>query len=410
MRPRGFAIITVVYVVAILLVLGTAITVTAIAHSQLSYNSNLRMEAYNVAESGVADVMTRLGNGSIAYGGGAFQNGSASIGKAGAYKWTVNFNTTSNPLAVPNPLTAGGACNGVSPTQWDPGTNCVALPIESVFITISASYAGRIASTEAMATGSKINLGPYTILTKNTSGQNSGATNINSDPNGPPHNVYVHSNGGWTVSGHPTADGTVETVSKLNQANAVTKITGAPPFPFPSSNNLSQAKAQWIGAAKDDNCYYDPAIQALPGLITVPNGGTCFVNGNLDLGQHNVQQGGGLLVVAGAVTESGGIANYLLTAQCQSSCSCHKQAMLFALSTNGASLHGAGTQNGQTQSQGIIYVPNGPYGNLGNGAMQGAIVADTAQLGGSSGMTADHCTKDAIIDIPAYNLVAFGQD
>src|SRR5215469_18407674 len=62
---RGFAIVTVLFVIGLLMVLGAALTATAIVNSQNTVNADVRERAYNTAESGVADVLTGLGNETI---------------------------------------------------------------------------------------------------------------------------------------------------------------------------------------------------------------------------------------------------------------------------------------------------------------------------------------------------------
>jgi Tfp pilus assembly protein PilX len=61
-HDRGFAIVMVLFVIGLLLVLGSALTMTAVMNSQNTVGSDSRQRAYNTAESGVADVITAIEN------------------------------------------------------------------------------------------------------------------------------------------------------------------------------------------------------------------------------------------------------------------------------------------------------------------------------------------------------------
>jgi len=82
---------------------------------------------------------------------------------------------------------------------------------------------------------------------------------------------------------------------------------------------------------------------------------------------------------------------------------------LIDLSPGGVSIHGQGTGKGHNVSQGVIFDPSGPVANIGNATMQAAVVASSAQIGGTASMTADTCAAQATIPIPGYNIMGFGE-
>ncbi|MBC5824650.1 MAG: hypothetical protein GIW99_07010 [Candidatus Eremiobacteraeota bacterium] len=424
---RGFAIITVVFVIGILLLLASAVTFTAIANSRVASNGRDHERAYDVAESAVSDVFTKLGNGTIrtpAIGSTAIQTGTGSTSQ-GTYKYWVLFNNKqpagggapapSDAVIESDPLAASSTCNSAQP--YNPGTGCVAVPAQGALVAVTGTYAGRSISAEAMGTQTDLNLGGDTMATRNNSGQNGQNANILADSttaNGGPHDVKIITNGNWNVAGNPTVDGSVATVGTGNAASApagcgaaCSDTIGATPFQFPSSNSIAQAKAQWILDSQSSGCYYTAAT--LPSSIFVAAGKTCYVDTSVDFKSTPTTNDGGKLIVAGQVRESGNNARYQLSAACQASCSCHKAAWLIVLSTSGASVHGVGSQAGVNQSVGIVYVPSGPFVNIGNALLMGAVVADSAQIGGTAGMQADACANIGSLSFPGFNMTAFGQ-
>jgi hypothetical protein len=124
-----------------------------------------------------------------------------------------------------------------------------------------------------------------------------------------------------------------------------------------------------------------------------------------------ITNNGGMIVITGAITETGNksAANYGLSDNCDGSCTCRANAQLVDLSTSGVSIHGQGTGKGHLVSQGVIFSPSGPATNIGNATMQAAIVASSAQIGGTASMTADTCAAQASIVIPGYNITGYGE-
>ncbi|HYK52963.1 MAG TPA: hypothetical protein VEV38_05485, partial [Candidatus Eremiobacteraceae bacterium] len=186
--------------------------------------------------------------------------------------------------------------------------------------------------------------------------------------------------------------------------------SGATAIQFPSSNSLVQDENQWKNDAILQGHYIGPS-GSLPSSIDITYGSTWFIDQGIDLKSLDISNEGGTLVVTGAVKETGNQAdsNYTLSGNCDQSCSCRAMAQMIGLSSSGVSLHGEGTANGQLQSQGVIFAPNGPATNVGNASMQAAVVANSAQIGGAGAMTADTCAAQAQISIPGYNIRGYGE-
>jgi hypothetical protein len=422
----GFAIVMVLFVISLLLVLGAAMTMTAVTNSQNTVGADGRERAYNTAESGVADVLTALGNGTIGPSSNAtWVNGNtfpSQQDSAASYNYNVTFNNTPAAIAAADPLTStGGACGSVS----SPGFGCVAIPPNGVLIAVRGYYGTRQVATEAEAVSNDFQLNGNTLLTKGDAGTN-GNGNIASDPcseadgcpNGVPasHNVKAFTDGNFN-GGKGLIDGNVSSVgtatatipSGCTPSPCVAK-SGATAIPFPASNNLVQDENLWKAMAISKGHYYGPNA-TLPSSITVNQNDTYFVDQSVDLKNVSITNQGGLIVVTGSVSESGNksAANYSLSDSCNTTCSCHSQAQLIVLSTNGISIHGQGTGKGHLVSQGVLFAPNGPAANIGNASMQAAIVAASAQIGGTASMTADTCAATAHITMPGYNITGYGE-
>src|SRR5215469_7376091 len=124
---RGFAIVMVLFVIGLLLVLGAALTMTSVMNSQNTVSADARERAYNTAESGVADVMTQLGNLSITSSTNGWVTGNSFPSQNDSnlsYDYQVILNTSTGvPLAAQDPLTnTGQSCASLGNT---PGIGCV---------------------------------------------------------------------------------------------------------------------------------------------------------------------------------------------------------------------------------------------------------------------------------------------
>ena len=426
-RSGGFAIVTVLFVIGLLMVLGAALTITAVANSQNTVNADGRQRAYDTAESGIADVMTALGNSTISNGANAgWVNGNSFPSQhdaAASYDYNVTFNnSTTTAITAPDPLTTtGGACGSPS----SPGFGCVAVPPLGVLIAVRGHYGTQQVAVEAEAVNNDFNLQGNTLLTKGDAGTN-GNGNIASDPcnandgcaPGTPtsHNVKAFTDGSFNggkglIDGSVTSVGTATaTIPTGCSPDPCAATSGATPLPFPASNNLVQEENAWKQEAINEGHYVGPNA-SLPSTINVDNGKVWFIDQSIDLKNVQITNNGGMLIVTGAVTESGNQSdsNYTLSSNCDSSCSCHSQAQLVDLSTNGIAIHGQGTGKGHTVSQGVLFSPSGPTANIGNGTMQAAVVAASAQIGGAGSLTADTCAAAATIPMPGYNITGYGE-
>lgn len=422
-HDRGFAIVMVLFVIGLLLVLGAALTMTSVMNSQNTVSADGRQRAYNTAESGVADIMTQLGNQTITSSTTGWVNGNSFPSQTdtnASYDYQIQINNTTNAEVVQDPLTnTGQACGSAS----SPGFGCVAVPALGAFVAVRGHYAGHQMNAEVVALSNDLNLNGYTLLTKGNAGTN-GNGNIASDPclanggcgGGAPvtHNVKAFTDGSFN-GGKGLIDGIVKSVGTATATlpsgcSWCVAQSGAPAVAFPSSNNLVQDENQWKSDAVNHSHYYGPSA-SLPSNITVGAGQTWFIDQSIDLKHLSITNEGGILVVTGAVTETGNQAdsNYNLSSSCSSSCSCRAQAQLIGLSTSGVALHGEGTAHGQLASQGVIFSPSGPATNIGNATLQAAIVAASAQIGGAGSMTADTCAAQAQIMIPGYNITGYGE-
>lgn len=431
-NEKGFAIVTVLFIIGILLVLATALSLTAISNSQLAVNSGTHQQAFLVAESAVADVVTQLGNGSIVYSASGPSTGTRTLNAAqgsGTYAYSVTFNTnTSSPLIARNPLYGAGSCSG---NFTDPGPGCVVIPAAipstpvryTAFIYVAATYSGRNVAAEAMAVSNDISSNGAEVFTNSTGtqgGTNSVIASDPNDPNGKQHDILVQSNSNWTVNGNPTVDGVVNTAGSSDQAKAPSGCSppacqanvNQPAWPFPS-NNLSQAKSFWLQAAQANSCYYSDA-SAVPSNLKVSAGTVCYIDGSttLDLKNYSITNDGGLLVVVPTVKETGNSSNagYQLTSNCSNSCTCKKKAQLVDLSTGGVAMHGVGTGKGNPTSQGLIFVPSATFQNVGNNTFYGAVIANGFAVGGTGGMNGDVCAAQGVISSPGYSIAAWGLD
>jgi hypothetical protein len=417
----------VLLVIGLLTVLGVALTLTTVMNSQNTVSSDQRERAYNTAESGMADVMTQLGNNSIGSGvSGTWQNNNAFPSQQDTfetYDYNVTFNNGSTPIVVQDPLTTTGAtCGAQNPNAPSPG--CVALAPNGVFIAVRGHYNGHQAYAEGEAIDAVFTLGGNTIFTKNNAGTNGNGA-IASDPCdhtcpqgvSASHNVEVYTDGSFN-GGKGLIDGNVNSVgtATANVPNgcspSCTATSGAAALPFPSSNDIVQAENTWKLDAIRNGHYYS-STATLPSTIDVASGSTWFIDQSVDLKNVAITNEGGLVVVTGAITESGNktAANYSLSSTCNSTCKCHGEAQLVSLSTGGIQLHGQGTGGGNLVSQGLLFAPNGPVTNIGNAAIQAAIIASSAQIGGNGGMTADACAAgpDGAINTYGYNISSYGE-
>jgi len=422
-RDRGFAIVMVLFVIGLLLVLGAALTMTSVMNSQNTVSADARQRAYNTAESGIADVMTQLGNQTITASTTGWVNGNSFPSQNDAnlsydYQVIINSSTTL-PVAAQDPLTnTGQSCSSTS----NPGIGCVAVPANGAFVAVRGHYLGHTENAEVVAIQNDLNLNGYTLLTKGDAGTN-GNGNIASDPcntgacgGGAPssHNVKAFTDGSFN-GGKGLIDGIVQSVGTATATlpsgcTWCVAQSGATSIAFPSSNNLVQDENHWKIDALLHGHYYSSS-SSLPSSITINSGETYFIDQGIDLKHIVITNGGGTLVVTGSVTETGNQAdsNYNLSDNCDSSCTCRAQAQLIGLSTNGVALHGEGTAKGQLASQGVIFSPSGPATNIGNATLQAAIVASSAQIGGAGSMTADTCAAQASITIPGYNITGYGE-
>jgi hypothetical protein len=417
----------VLLVIALLTVLGVALTMTAVMNSQKTVSSDFHERAYNTAESGVADVMTQLGNNSIGSGvSGTWVNNNPFPSQQdpfGTYDYNVTFNNTipGSTIVAHDPLTStGAACGSVS----SPGFGCVAIPINGVLIAVRGHYGQHVALAESEAVDAVFTLGGNTIFTKNNAGTNGNGA-IASDPctYGCPtgvsasHNVEVYTDGSFN-GGKGLIDGNVDSVGTATAkvpngcSPACTATSGAAALPFPSSNDIIQAENTWKLDAVGQGHYYS-ATSTLPSSIDVPYKSTWFIDQSVDLKNVAITNEGGIVVVTGAITESGNktAANYTLSSGCNQTCTCHGYAQLVSLSPSGIQIHGQGTGSGNLVSQGLLFAPNGPVTNIGNAAIQAAIIASSAQIGGNAGMTADACAAGPTgkIDTFGYNITSYGE-
>lgn len=422
-HDRGFAIVMVLFVIGLLLVLGAALTMTSVMNSQNTVSADARQRAYNTAESGIADVMTQLGNGTITASTTGWVNGNTFPSQTdtnSTYDYQININTSSAPVAVQDPLTnTGQTCSSTS----NPGTGCVAVPGLGAFVTVRGHYLNHQMNAEVVALSNDLTLNGYTLLTKGNAGTN-GNGNIASDPclsntgcggSAPStHNVKAFTDGSFN-GGKGVIDGIVQSVGTATATlpsgcSWCVAQSGASAIAFPSSNNLVQDENTWKNDATTQGHFYN-STATLPSSINIGPGQTFFIDQGIDLKDISITNGGGILVVTGAVTETGNQAdsNYNLSSNCNTDCSCRAKAQLIDLSTSGVALHGEGTGKGNLASQGVIFAPSGPATNVGNASLQAAIVAASAQIGGAGDMTADTCAAQAHINIPGYNITGYGE-
>jgi len=421
-NDRGFAIVMVLFVIGLLLVLGSALTISAVMNSQNTVSADVRQRAYNTAESGVADVMTQIGNGTLTsstswVNGNSFPSQNDS--KA-SYDYKVTFNNSlSNTAGAVDPLTnTGQTCPSTATTQ---SFGCVVIPKQGVLIAVKGHYGTHTMNAEVVAQGNDFSLNGNTLLTKNDAGTN-GNGDIKNDPGvgGLPagvsatHNVKAYTDGsfnggGGLIDGSVTSVGTATATLPSGCAWCIA-TSGATAISFPSSNSLSQQENAWKNVASGQGHFYSSSA-TLPSDITIHSGDTWFIDQSIDLKNITITNDGGMMVVTGAVTETGNRSDsgYQLTDHCNSSCDCHQYAQLVDLSTSGVSIHGQGTGNGHNVSQGVIFDPSGPVTNIGNATMQAAIVASSAQIGGTADLTADTCAAQASIPIPGYNITGYGE-
>lgn len=420
---RGFAIVMVLFVIGLLLVLGSALTMTAVLNSQNTVSSDARQRAYNTAESGVADIMTSLGNGAITSSSSSWSTGHtfpSQTDNNATYDYQVKLNTTASPIAVQDPLTnTGQTCSSTS----NPGIGCVAVPALGALVAVRGHYLGHTMNAEVVAIQNNLQLNGYTLLTKGDAGTN-GNGNIASDPclakdgcGGAPatHNVKAFTDGNFNggkglIDGSVYSVGTATATIPTGCSPACVTSSGQTAINFPSSNSLVQDENTWKNAATGQGHYYS-ATATLPSSITINPGDTWFIDQSIDLKNIAITNNGGMMVVTGAITETGNksAANYGLSSTCDDSCGCRAAAQLVDLSTSGVSIHGQGTGKGNLVSQGVIFAPSGPATNIGNATMQAAIVAASAQIGGTASMTADDCAAQANITIPGYNITGYGE-
>jgi hypothetical protein len=423
-HDRGFAIVMVLFVIGLLLVLGSAMTMTAVMNSQNTVSSDSRQHAYNTAESGVADVLTSVENGTIASSTSSWSTGNTFPSQTDAkatYDYQVKFNAGSGAVAIQDPLTnTGQTCSSTS----NPGLGCVAVPGSGVLVVVKGHYAGHTSSAEVVAVNNSLSLSGYTLMTKGDAGTN-GNGDIASDPcnaldgcgggASPSHNVKAFTDGSFN-GGKGLIDGSVYSVGTATAtipngcSPACVASSGQTAIPFPSSNSLAQDQNQWQNTANGQGHYYNSSA-SLPSSITINSGDVWFIDQSIDMKNIAITNNGGMLVVTGAITESGNksAANYAVSDSCDNSCACRKTAILVDLSTSGVSIHGQGTGKGHLVSQGVIFAPSGPATNIGNATMQAAVVAASAQIGGAASMTADTCAAQATIGIPGYNITGYGE-
>ena len=421
---RGFAVVIVLYVIGILMVLASALTFTAVLNSQNTISADTRERAYNTAESGIADVITGLGNGTItSLNAGQWVTGNSfpqAQDSAASYDYYVEFNNGGGGITAADPLTStGGACGSLT----NPGFGCVAIPPAGVLVAVKGHYNGRVVSVEAEAVQNDLAMGGNTLLTKGDAGTN-GNGNIAADPclaqggcfgGASTHNVKVFTDGNFN-GGKGLVDGSVQSAGTATATLPTgcawcMATSNAAPIPFPASNNIVQQENQWKNAAIGKGHYYGPNA-TLPSSINISGQSDIwFIDQSIDLKNIAITNNGGRIVVTGAVTESGNqsAANYSLSDACNLDCTCHSTAQLIGLSTNGVAMHGQGTGKGNVVSQGVIFAPSGPMVNTGNGTLQGAIVASTAQIGGAAALTADTCAAQATINLPGYNITGYGE-
>ena len=421
-RQRGMAVVTVLFIIAVLLVLATALITVVISHSQMTVNTENRQKAYDVAESGIADVAAKIRSGAIVASGGTTQSGSGTVGSDGSYTWTVAFNTSVTvPVAVPNPLRSATSCNAVSQTQPDPGPDCVTIPAKGAFLAVTGSYQARSASVEAMMVPGQFSIGTKTIIAGQVYqgygqivGSASGVHDVDALGNCSPDLAC------WLAAIGSTVDGTAATTNSYNQANAITKLTNVAPIQLPSVTDVSKAAQDWIAQAKANNCYWYPS-QLLNKTTTVPHGAVCYIDGNMNYvsGSYpwHVVNDGGLLVVGGSFIFDLGLSqSYSLTAACSASCDCHRQAQLITgthvgvsapLGSN-TSFRNFGTGASPTQSVGVVFAASGPFHDEGNLSLAGAVVS-RGQFTLSGSFKVDPCTHNAVIPLGAKGLTAYGQ-
>ena len=440
-RQRGMAVVTVLFIIAVLLVLASAMTTVVIGHSQMTVNIENRRKAYNAAESGLADVAARIKSGSLVASAGTNQSGSGSLPAGASYTWTVTFNPSAAATAAPNPLNPASSCNAVSATQLAPGPGCVAIAPGGVFITVTAALSGHNASVEAMASsGQNFYLGTKTIAVVGPDPSVPQAVDIYASdvklyPGYPgsstANDADVISNGNWYACCQSRVDGTVATVGSINQANAITKLTGVGPFPFPTSAALQSAQTWWIQQAKANNCYFGNG--AMPYGFVVPRGAICYLNGSVSgaSASFSILNDGGMLVVSRQFSVASGVLpttsspgyGYHLTLACKSTCDCHKQARVVVLSQGFGLMIPPTRIDAELQypaqsfapvtpePRGVFYSPNSPLhvmaGTGGPTVFQGVIAAQMARM--YAPVQVDACAKGAVIRMGGFGITAFGQ-
>ena len=425
-HDRGFAIVMVLFVIGLLLVLGAALTMTSVMNSQNTVSADGRQRAYNTAESGVADVMTALGNETITSSTTGWVNGNSFPSQTdsnASYDYQVIFNNSqTNLAAATDPLTNTGQTCSSTTTQ---SFGCVVIPTLGALIAVRGHYGSHTMNAEVIAQSNQFSLNGNTLLTKGDAGTN-GNGDIVSDPgygglpSGVPasHNVKAYTDGSFNggkglIDGEVTSVGTATATLPAGCAWCIA-TSNASAVAFPSSNSLSQQENQWKNAAIAQGHYYSSSA-TLPSSIDVtntwPNPQIWFIDQGIDLKSLPITNEGGIVVVTGAITETGNksAANYTLSDNCNKSCTCHEQSQLIDLSTSGLAIHGQGTGKGHNVSQGVLFAPSGPATNIGNATMQAAVVAASAQIGGTATLTADTCAAQASIPIPGYNLVGYGE-
>jgi Tfp pilus assembly protein PilX len=422
-HDRGFAIVMVLFVIGLLLVLGSALTMTAVMNSQNTVGSDSRQRAYNTAESGVADVITAIENGTITSTTSSWSTGNTFPSPNDThetYDYQVKFNSGSAASDVQDPLTNTGQSCSSTTTQ---SIGCVLVPGSGVLITVRGHYLGHTSNAEVVAVSNSLQLNGYTLLTKGDAGTN-GNGNIAADPCNPAcapgvptvHNVKAFTDGSFN-GGKGLIDGSVLSVgtatatipSGCTPSPCVTS-SGQTAIAFPSSNSLAQEQNQWKNTATGQGHFYSSSA-SLPSSITINSGDVWYIDQSIDLKNVAITNDGGMIVVTGSISESGNksAANYGLSDACDNVCTCRSSAILVDLSTSGVSIHGQGTGKGHLVSQGVIFAPSGPATNIGNASMQAAIVAASAQIGGSASMTADTCAATATIGVPGYNITGYGE-
>jgi len=257
-HDRGFAIVMVLFVIGLLLVLGAALTMTSVMNSQNTISADARQRAYNTAESGVADVMTQLGNNTITSSTTGWVSGNSFPSQSDSnesYDYQVQLNTsTSAAIAVADPLTnTGQTCSSLTVQS----TGCVIVPPTGAFVAVRGHYGSHSMNAEVVAMQNDLALNGYTLLTKGNAGTN-GNGNIASDPcnagkcggSAPStHNVKAFTDGSFN-GGKGLIDGIVQSVGTATATlpsgcSWCIAQSGATAISFPSSNNLVQDENTW---------------------------------------------------------------------------------------------------------------------------------------------------------------------